>query len=164
MKPFDIAAFEVGADLQKRLGFARIYSTAKDISISQRSSGAHMPTIVSSMDPGALITAAREPEVIGIMPQGPEPSRKAIEKAAEYGKTIFIPVGGFTETGTAQRQLILRSMRKTFFAAHSLKARACIISLAASKNQLLSAGQLKGIANLISTQQGRPAILENRIT
>ena len=165
MRYFDIAMFEVDPKLQTRLGYYKIHAANKDIYVSTSLPDAtsYKPCIVLSSDQETLIRAVREANTIGIIIEGSEPSKKVIGKAKEYGKTVFIPAGKLTASPSGARQPILRGLRKIFFASHAIKAKTALVSMASSRNQLLSSAQMMEIANLISRGQAQAGLFGGKI-
>lgn len=154
---FDIALFDVDAGLQVRLGYKRIYCAGRDVLVSPHPAPG-TPAIATGSDAGMLIPELRKPDVIGIAFDGNRLDKKAIEKAAEYGKTVFMPVGRFTELSGRERVSALHALSKIFFAAHALRARAMMVTLAGSRTQLLSTAQMRELAQLVSGRQGSWAV------
>ncbi len=149
---FDIALFDVDRGLQERLGYDKVYSAGRDLLVSSHPAPG-IPAIATGGDSGALITELRKPDVIGIAFDGAYIDKKAIEKAAEYGKPVFIFAARFTGLCGREKGAALHGLRKLFMAAHSLKARVVLVSMADSRAQLLSSAQLREIAHLISGGQ-----------
>lgn len=162
MKYFDISAFPVNHELSKRLGFSKIYCSGKDILVLPRpSQQQEMPQIVSGSDIGMLVGAARDADVIGIMPD--VLNKKLLEKVAESEKSIFININGLVLAGRRERQQRLQEIRKLIFAAHKLKCSAKIVSLATSNAELLSVGQMQVLAGMITKGQGGSDLLVDSI-
>ena len=144
-----MAAFSVDIGLSKRLGYSRILSKGKDFSLSESHHGAEMPSIICSSDHGTIMSALRSPDVTGIIFKHNALDKKAVEKAAESSKTIFIPIFQLTCAGISERRSIARDMRKLIYYAHKARARVRLISLAESGEQLLSVSQMRQIAALL---------------
>lgn len=163
MRYFDIVKFEPDKSLCSRLGYKNVYSVGKDIQVSERPLKYEVPQIVISNDQGILIGALRDGGVVGIIFKDNELNKKIIEKAAELRKTIFIPLTGIVGTGAAERKQNIQKVRKIIFAAHALKANARIISLAESKEYLLSTAQMLEIESLLKGKQGKSIFDGSRI-
>ncbi len=149
MNYYDIALFEVEKGLQKRLGYDKIYSIGKDISIQPTPKHSSIPIIIKSGDPGQMIRFLRESEVVGIIFEGNVLSKKTIEKAAEANKTIFVPVSMLLWQDVWGRQAELRKIKQIFAAAHKLKAKAAIATFAENAESLLSKDQMSELAEMI---------------
>jgi len=155
VKYFDIARFEPDMQFLSRLGYGRVYCIGKDVELAPRPGGTRIPQIVASADQGALIAALKDSNVIGIIFEGNDPIKKVVEKAKELGKPVFLPINALIGQGQGQsaRGHALGRLRKAAYVCAKLGAQARIISLAETKEQMISAGQMAGIADLILGQE-----------
>ncbi len=148
MKHFDIALFEPDSGFASRLGYSKVYCIGKDVALGQRPAKSQIPLIVRGSDQGILANALRDGGVIGIIFEG-KADKKVIERVAELGKTVFMPVDKLLNSHLSSRDQALGGLRKTAFACAKLKANASVISLAEDREHMVSAGQMSEIANLI---------------
>src|SRR5579864_7413164 len=121
MKYYDITAFDVGKDLQKRLGYAKISAAGKDVSIQSTPKQGVLPIIIKSKDANMLLRSLNEPSVCGIILEGNILNKKIIEKASESGKTIFMPVSHLLWCSVWERQSELQKIKHILSTAHRLK-------------------------------------------
>ena len=149
MRCSDIAQFEVPKDLTKRLGYTNVYVSGKDLVVVRAPQSGEIPQIIINNDPGILINGLRNINVIGIIFEGEELTKKVVEKAAELKKTIFIPIAQLTLLGIEERGPKIGRLRKIIFSAHKLGARVRFITLAGSEIELLSTEQMKEIGRLL---------------
>ena len=112
MRYSDIAYFEVPSVLAKRLGYKRICAVGKDVFVVPKPQAREIPQIVINRDPGELINGLRDINVIGIIFEGEELTKKVVEKASELKKIIFIPVGQLTQVGIRERGPKIGKLRK----------------------------------------------------
>lgn len=146
----DVVQFGVSKDLVRRLGYKTMCEVGKDMVLVQRPQpGNEIPQIVRNRDPGVLINGLRDINVVGIIFDREELTKKVVEKAGELKKTIFIPVGELTLVNVAERGPKVGRMRKIIFSAHKLGARVQLVTLASSEIELLSTGQLKAVGRFL---------------
>jgi len=146
---FDLASFEVDGKLSRRLGYKKIYAAGKDVWIFERPDNRHVPQIVISKDPGVLFSALRSRDVKGIIFRDNEFAKRVAKKAAESGKTIFVPLAQLLEVSERERSSRAGRMRKIIMYAHKFKAPVRLVSLAEQPYQLLSAAQMAGLADFM---------------
>ncbi|MCL4364895.1 MAG: hypothetical protein M1569_03740 [Candidatus Marsarchaeota archaeon] len=149
MRNFDIVRFGPDSGFISRLGYSKVYCAGTDVDIKRRITPSKVPLIIEGRDPGVLITALRDSGVAGIIFEGNNPIRRVVEKAAEMGKTVFMPVGVLINSAPQERGKALSNLRKTAYACTKLGTLSCIISLAESKEQMLSSAQILAVADLI---------------
>ncbi len=152
VKYFDIARFEPDMQFLSRLGYGKVYCVGRDVELAVRPGGARIPQIVASADQGVLFAALKDSNVIGIIFEGNEPIKKVVEKAKELGKPVFLPINVLIGQGQGARGHALGRLRKAAYACIKSGAQARIISLAETREQMISAGQMTGIADLILGQ------------
>lgn len=146
---FDIARFDVSDGICKRLGYKKIYRAGKDVVISGGVEKAPVPLIVVSKDPGVLIGAVRDNNVVGIIFEENELTKKVVEKAAEMKKVVFLAVGQLMRIPPKERGFRVSRMRKIILASHKMGARVALVSLADSETMLLSTMQMMEVARLL---------------
>ena len=161
MKNFDIVRFRPDSGLISRLGYGKVYCAGTDVDIRSRITPSRLPLIIESGDPGVLITALRDNEVAGIIFEGNNPIRRVVEKASELRKTVFIPIKVLINSEPQERGKVLGNLRKTAYACTKLGTLSSIISLAESKEQMLSSAQILGVAELIIGSGRGPRILRS---
>lgn len=149
MKYYDITTLDIDKGLQKRLGYAKIYVAGKDIAVQTVPRQNSIPVIVKSKDQNVLLKSLKDNSVCGIILEGNLLNKKVIEKASEIRKTIFIPVSYLLWLGVWERQSELQKIKHILSAAHRLKAKVSIITLAENAESLLSKDQMAEIANMI---------------
>lgn len=149
MRCSDIAQFEVPKDLAKRLGYSNIYVSGKDLMVVKVPQHRDIPQIVMNSDPGILINGLRDINVIGIIFEREELTKKVVEKASEVKKMIFVPIAQLTRANIEERGPKIGRLRKIIFSAHKLGARVRFVTLADSEIELLSTEQMKEIGRLI---------------
>lgn len=149
MKYYDIIAFDAEKKLQQRLGFTKMYTVGKDVMIHATPKQSGIPVIIKSKDQGAIIRYMKDPGVCGIIFEDNFLSRKTIEKAAEAKKTIFIPTAHLQWHSVSDRHAEIKKIKQILSAAHSLKAKAALVSLAENKESLLSRDQMAELSRMI---------------
>jgi hypothetical protein len=149
MRYSDVAQFEVPKDLAKRLGYKTVYVSGKDLLVVHTPQGRDIPQIVANSDPGVLISGLKDANVLGVIFEGEELTKKVVEKASEFKKIIFIPVGRLTRAGIEERGPKIGRLRRIIFSAHKLGARVCFVTLASSEIELLSTEQMKEVGRLL---------------
>ncbi len=149
MRYADIVRFNADDALFKRLGFSKALVEGTDIAIASKMPGPQIPSIIRSENPGTIISAIRESNVAGAIFAGFELNKNAIEKIADSDKILFIPASEIIDERT-DRNYAAAKARKIAVAAHKLKAKVRIVSLASSKEQLLSRVQLDELSRFIT--------------
>ena len=149
MNYFDMAMFDVDENLQKRLGYSRIYSSGKDFIIQETPKHSSARIIIRTRDQNNLIRFMKDGAVCGIIFENFELSKKTIEQAALSRKTIFIPISPLLWHSVWDRQREMQKIKKIVIAAHKLKAKVAIATFAENKESLLSREQLSEISKMI---------------
>ena len=154
MRYSDIVRFGVRPDLSKRLGYTKVLVIGKDLLLEQRVRADEKPQIIMNRDPGVLINAVKDINVIGIAFEGDELIRRVLEKAAEYRKIVFIPIGQMTIADRKERGPKLGRLRKIAQASRKAGATVRVVTLANSDNELLSRQQLVEVGKLLLDEEG----------
>ena len=143
MRYFDIVRTnDVDENLANRLGYKKIFRAGTDIVLADN---LNLPkgkrAIVASKNPGILLKALRDNNVIGIILEDNEPIGKVVMVAKEYEKPIIIPLDGF-KGQQAMRQRTIYRIRKLLRVLLKARAEVAFVTLAKDKNSLLSSGQM----------------------
>lgn len=149
MKYYDITAIDIDSALQRRLGYSKIYVAGRDVAVQATPKQSSIPMIIRSKDQNVLFKSLKDNSVRGIILEGNFLNKKVIEKASEIRKTIFIPVSYLLWLGVWDRQAELQKIKRILAAAHHLKAKVSIITLAENAGSVLSKDQMTELANMI---------------
>ncbi|MCL5786583.1 MAG: hypothetical protein M1520_00040 [Candidatus Marsarchaeota archaeon] len=135
-------------ELSKRLGFAKVLRSGRDIEMKPAAQSFTRKTIATGSNEGLLIKSLKDRNTLGILMEG-MPSNKLIAMLSEHSKTLFINVNSVIYADQKQQQKLIYLYRKTMHYCKKFKVDICPISLAVSDEQLLSAKQLMLLAKFL---------------
>ena len=158
MQFFDLVAFPVNsADrVAERLGYKRMFVAGKDVELLEDAGAASASKkIIRSDDFETINRSLRQNSVLGIIPKSALPSGKALEAIKESEKLLFIRLCGATCADGAARPQELAKTRRLIRSALMGKVPFALVSLAESRECLMSSLQVLEVAQFLGVDAAR---------
>ena len=146
---FDITTAKFDSGFYKRLGFYYFFTLGEDVLISDNPQQANKLVILSSRNDGKILRHLNTENVIGAIIEGNSRQRLLMEALSKSGKPAFIAANGILNAEPRARIRRLHEARKFVRDSARYKTGIAMVSMAQSREELLSSMQMFELAKLI---------------
>lgn len=158
MRFFDLVLirYDSLASLATRLGYQKIFEAGREIEIIEGPAGnTGLKKIVMSDDFEAITKALRQNDVIGMMPKSASISKKTLEAIKNADAVLFLPVAQVACEDAVLRTQRLVRMRGWVRSALMAKVTLALVSMADSRESIMSSAQMLEVADFLGISQER---------
>ena len=154
--PFDLLSYaEDDSGLVRRLGLDRIVVLGRDVHLADGTAfEGKSICLVRGSSQKILSRAVKNPNVAGIIFEGREMPLRAIQDSAREKKVILFPCTDIVSAMLSGDFGKIYSVRKAAAICMRENVHACAVTMAASRDGLLSAAQLAAMNEFIGIERG----------
>lgn len=161
MQYIDIVQNKLDNSLAERLGFKRLFTIGENVVISDNPNAQkNKKVILLTSNDGLMLRNISQSNVIGAIITNNKMQKSILEKLVVNEKRVFIITKEITNTDQHNRIRKLHETRKIVSLALNYKAKVSLISLAESKEQIMSVAQMMELGKFIglSQEQAKEAV------
>jgi RNase P/RNase MRP subunit p30 len=158
MQFFDLVAMKEESldSLASRLGYKKIFRVGKELEVVEDlKSVSSSKKILVNDDFETISKALRQSDVIGMMPKSASISKKTLEAIKNNESVLFLPVAQVTCAEAGLRTQRLVRMRGWVRSALMAKVPFALVSMAESKEGMMSSAQMLDVAEFLGIGQGQ---------